>query len=82
MKHNLITILDYNKGEVVTYDIRELLKNKPPNSPDYIEFVVEQVMDEYNHNYGDCYWMDHGDYPTTRDVEVLSKTTLEYGVDK
>jgi hypothetical protein len=72
MNNHLITILDYNKGEVVTYDIKELLKNEPPNTPDYLDIVVEQVLDEKGHNYGDCYWMSHGGYPT---IEVINEST-------
>ena len=65
--HQLITVLDYHKGVVVTYDIKEALANHRYYYPEWTFVdIVEYVMAENDHEQEDCHWMSHEKLPILR----------------
>jgi hypothetical protein len=74
MRDSLVTILDYNRGEVVTYDLGDQLKKGDSGDTDYFEFVIVEIMEKNNHNHSDCYWMSHEGYPTI--VKQITKDNI------
>ena len=60
-----ITVLDYNQGEAVTYDVSGY---KGTIDDEY----VETLMEDESRNSNDCYWMEHSSYHEDLDYETDS----------
>lgn len=54
-KKQFITVLDYENGDSVTYDVSAY---KGCIDEEY----VETLMEENNHKWDSCYWMEHTNY--------------------
>jgi len=64
-KRKFITVLDYNKGEAVTYDVSAY---KGVIDDEY----AETLMEDEGHNGNDCYWMEHTNYHEDLEYETDS----------